>query len=249
MRTPSNEPLAPAIAEAPSPNKRANARKCILSGEHKAREQMIRLALAPADSKGMCTLWPDPAAKAPGRGAWLGASRARLEQAIARGQFKGALARAFKSGTIGIADDLPQRIEEALRAALLDRLGLEKRAGHLILGTQRIDDAARKGEVRLLLHARDASEGGCRKLDAAWRVGEAEEGSAKRGTLLPLDREALSVALGRENAVHLALTDQGAAMRIGWANARLLHYIDALPGNTQCDAGSLAPCFDTQPNA
>ena len=81
--------------------------------------------------------------------------------ALARGA-KAALARAFKSGDLQIPPDLPEKIENALARILLDRLGLELRAGSLILGTQRIAETARGGAVALLLHARDASEDGHR---------------------------------------------------------------------------------------
>jgi predicted RNA-binding protein YlxR (DUF448 family) len=91
-------------------------RKCVLSGAHGARDALIRLALGP-DGK----VAPDVRARAAGRGAWIGVDRARLEEAQAKGRLKGALARAFKTGELIIADDLGARIEAALRQALLDR--------------------------------------------------------------------------------------------------------------------------------
>jgi hypothetical protein len=45
-------------------------------------------------------------------------------------------------------------------------------------------------------------------------VGEEAEGTGLKGIILPLDRAALSVALGRDNVVHLALTDDAAAARV-----------------------------------
>ena len=167
---------------------------------------------------------PDVQAKAPGRGAWIGVTRAELEEAMAKGRLKAALARAFKSGDLEIPADLPEKIESALARVLLDRLGLELRAGSLILGTQRIAEAARGGAVELLAHASDASEDGRKKLDQAWRVGAEREGSGDRGLVLPLDRMALSVALGRENVVHLAVGHPRAAARIAGLLQRLIHF-------------------------
>ena len=46
-----------------------------------------------------------------------------------------------------------------------------------------------------------------------------------RGVTLPLDRAALSVALGRDNVVHLALTDDAAVARVSAALQRLLHFL------------------------
>ena len=210
MRNPRNEPLGSPIIEADGPAARAGPeRRCILSGEHGSRGQLIRLAVSPDGD-----VLPDPLARAPGRGAWLGVRRSELEAALAKGRLRGALARAFKGATLHVPENLPDLIEAALTKALLDRLGVEMRGRHLILGTDRIAETARMGGVAWLAHAADAGEDGCRKLDQAWRVGRDAEGSGERGYRLPLDRAALSVALGRDNVVHLALADPAAAERV-----------------------------------
>ena len=144
----------------------------------------------------------------------IGVDREALEAAQAKGKLKGGLARALHEGAFTIPDDLGARIEAQLARATLDRLGLEARGGMLILGSERIEDAARRGQVRLLLHAQDAGEDGRKKLAQAWRVGEDHEGSGREGTVLPVDRYTLSMALGRENAVHLGVTDARAADRV-----------------------------------
>jgi predicted RNA-binding protein YlxR (DUF448 family) len=204
-------------------------RKCILSGEHGTRAVLIRLAISPDGD-----VLPDVNARAPGRGAWIGVSRADLEIAIAKGKLKGALARAFKGAALSIPEDLPQRIEAALLRTATERLGLELKAGKLLMGSDRIAENARAGKVRWLAHAADASEDGSRKLDQAWRVGREQEGSGLAGVRLPLDREALSVALGRDNVVHLALTDAAAAERVAAPLERLLHFL-ARPNSTEQD--------------
>jgi predicted RNA-binding protein YlxR (DUF448 family) len=195
-------------------------RKCILSGRHVARDDLIRLAISP---DGM--VLPDVRAKAPGRGAWLGVDRPTLEAAQAKGKLKGALARAFKGKPLTIPDDLGQMIETALERAFLDRLGLESRAGTLVIGSDRIEEAARRGRVHLLMHAADAGEDGSRKLDQALRVGSDAEGSGLRGLVLPVQRTILAMALGRENVVHVALVDRAAARRVGHALARWRGFI------------------------
>lgn len=201
MRTPPNETLA---GKGHTPE-----RKCILSGSHAARDELIRLALGPDGG-----VAPDVRARAPGRGAWLGVDRAALEAAQAKGKLKGALVRAFRTNAVSVPDDLGERIEAALRQVALDRIGLEARAGNLVTGSERIETAARKGEVHALLHAADASEEGNRKLDQAWRVGLGEEGSRRQGVVLPAERTILSLALGRENVVHVAIVDRAAAARV-----------------------------------
>ncbi len=151
--------------------------------------------------------------------------RAALEAAQAKGKLKGALARAFKGKPLAIPDDLPDRIEDGLRRAFLDRLGLEARAGTLLTGSDRIEEAARRGRVHLLLHAADAGADGKRKLDQAWRVGRDEEGSDARGVVLPVERTILAMALGRENVVHIAIVDRAAAKRVEHALGRWRGYI------------------------
>jgi len=184
-------------------------RRCILSGERASPATLIRLAIGPDGQ-----VLPDVRAKAPGRGAWLGVSRGELETAQAKGKLKGALARAFKGEALSIPDDLAARIDEALSRDLLDRLGLEARASTLITGSDKIDTAARKRTVKLLLHAADAKSDGMRKLDQAWRVGEDREGSDLAGLRLPVDRQALSMALGKDNVVHIAMIDARAGERV-----------------------------------
>lgn len=230
MRTPTNEPLRHRNP-LPFPSGeglKSSERRCILTGAHGPRAGLVRLALSPDG-----LVLPDVHARAPGRGAWIGVSRGELDQALAKGRLKAALARAFKTGALDIPADIPARIEAALRRALADRLGLEMRSGTLILGTQRIADTARAGGVALLLHAIDASEDGRKKLDQAWRVGAGREGSGDRGLILPLDRAALSVALGRDNVVHLALADSKAAGRVNALLQRLLIFLGApIPAET-----------------
>lgn len=200
-------------------------RKCILTGDRADPEMLIRLAIGPEGQ-----VLPDIRAKAPGRGAWIGVSRGELESALAKGKLKGALARSFKDGTLDIPADLPDMIEAGLRKTLLDRLGLESRASMLLTGSEKIDVACRKGQVQLLLHAADAAADGNRKLDQAYRVGQEAEGTDLAGTTLPVDRDALSMAMGRDNVVHIAVTDSRAASRLRAAIGRLESYLDCANG-------------------
>jgi len=229
MRNPRNEPLGLPDTAGGAGSGDGPERRCVLSGLTAGRGDLVRLAISPDGD-----VLPDALARAPGRGAWIGASRAELEAALANGKLKAALSRAFKGTSLAIPADLPALTENALRKALLDRLGLEMRAGRLILGSDRIAGEARDGGIAALYHAADASEDGSRKLDQAWRVGMAAEGSGLCGTRLPLDRAALSVALGRDNVVHLALTDQTSAERVATPLKRLLTFLGAAEAADGC---------------
>lgn len=201
-------------------------RKCILTGDRADPDMLIRLAIGPEGQ-----VLPDIRAKAPGRGAWIGVTRAELEEALAKGKLKGAIARSFKTGELSIPADLPDMIEDGLRKALLDRLGLEARASMLLTGSEKIDVACRRGDVDLLLHAADAAADGNRKLDQALRVGQEAEGTELSGIVLPVDRNVLSMALGRDNVVHIAVTDSRAAVRLRAGIDRLESYLGCATGS------------------
>ncbi|RVQ64879.1 DUF448 domain-containing protein [Croceicoccus ponticola] len=221
MRNPHNEPLTDSFDDGTARTARsAPQRRCVLSGRTAPREELLRLAVGPEGQ-----VLPDAHAKAPGRGAWIGANRVELEEALAKGHLKGAMARGFKTNALRLPDNLSDLVQASLTRALTDRLGIEWRSGNLIAGSDRIAEQARSGKVHWLGHASDAGEDGSRRLDQAWRVGRDAEGSGLGGTRLPLDRAALSVALGRENVVHLAVTDRAAAARITAQLARLTHFL------------------------
>ena len=186
-------------------------RTCVLTRRKAAKEELIRLALSPEGE-----VAPDVRARAPGRGAWIGVTRSELDAANAKGKLKGALQRAFKTNDLSVPANLGERTEHALRQTALDRLGMEARAGNLINGADKVEAAARAGKVHLLLHALDASEDGRRRMDQGWRVG----GGGPQGMIFPEGRTILSMALGRENVVHVALTDPAAASRVRHALAR-----------------------------
>ena len=207
MRKRTNDPLEAHVPE----------RSCILTRRTAPREELIRLALGPGGE-----VAPDVRARAPGRGAWIGVGRRELDEANAKGKLKGALARAFKTGDVTVPSNLGEKIETALRQQALDRLGLEARGGGLINGAEKVEVAARQGKVALLIHAADAGEDGRKRLDQAWRVG----GGGPQGLVFPLGRTILSMALGRENVVHIALTDDAAARRVSHAIDRWQAFID-----------------------
>ena len=208
MRNPPNE-TAERLKHTPE-------RTCVLTRRKATKDALIRLALGPDG-----TVAPDVRARAPGGGAWSSVGRAELDEAVANGKLKAALARAFKTGEVAIPPDLGERTEQALRQAALDRLGIEARAGNLLSGSERVEAAARSGKVHLLIHAADAGEDGRKRLDQAWRAG----GGGPQGVIFPEPRPILSIALGRENVVHVALNEPAAAARVMDALSRWRDFI------------------------
>jgi predicted RNA-binding protein YlxR (DUF448 family) len=236
LRNPVNDTAGvTAKADSSLPAKEASEplRTCILSRAESPRDGLIRLALSPDGE-----ILPDVRAKAPGRGAWIGVPRAELEAAQAKGKLRGALSRAFKTQDIRIPEDLGARIAAQLERSVLDRLGLEAKAGFVTIGGERLDKAARSGKLHLLLHASDAGGDGAGKLAQAWRVGSDMEGSGRKGLTLPIPRTILSLALGRENVVHAGVIDAKAAKRVSEALDRWLHFIGPDPAPRPCETGS-----------
>lgn len=186
-------------------------RRCVLTGAHGPRDLLVRLVLGPDGE-----VWPDVAARLPGRGAWIAVDRHALARAVADGSLRRALARALRAPP-QVPADLADRILGQLERRLVDRLGLEHRGGRLAFGAERLERLARSGRLSLLAHAADAAAEGRAALDQAFRAGGGDPALALP---LPLGRESLSKALGRANVVHLGATDGGAASRIATALSR-----------------------------
>ena len=122
MRTPHNERVGSDRAAA------GPERKCILSGDHGARDGLIRLAISPDGD-----VLPDVLARAPGRGAWIGVDRPDLEKAIAKGNLRGALARAFKGAALTIPDSQKPGIYARVRAILRAETLIASLSGAVVL--------------------------------------------------------------------------------------------------------------------
>lgn len=156
---------------------------------------------------------PDFSGKLPGRGAWVGASRAAVETAAA----KGAFARSFKTG-VRAPDDLADRVEAGLAKAALSALGLARKSGDAVLGFEKVRAALKSGGVGALVCAAEAGEDGRAKL--ARLAAKGERGAA----LIDLfSGSELSAALGRDGLVHVAV-------KSGPASARLLREARRLEG-------------------
>jgi predicted RNA-binding protein YlxR (DUF448 family) len=182
-------------------------RRCIVTGEVGPESRLIRFVAAPDGD-----VVPDVAARLPGRGLWVSASRDALDKAVAKRLF----ARAAKA-EVRASADLADRAEKALVTRMLGDLGLARRAGSLLLG---FDNVLRGLESaappRLLIEARDGSQDGKRKLyAAAHRLGLACV------VVECLTSAELGVALGRENVIHAAVQPGGLAQRLIFDAARL----------------------------
>jgi uncharacterized protein len=137
-------------------------------------------------------LVPDLAGRLPGRGMYVTASKLMVAEAIA----KRAFSKAAKK-QVQIPDGLLATLESLMARRVADSLSLARKAGQVTTGFEKVEAACKSGKVEALIHADDAGEDGVKKLVFY--------------TFANLPRDLLSEVLGRENAVHAALTHGPAA--------------------------------------
>ena len=191
-------------AGAPGSRKSDLERRCIATMERRSPLQMIRFVLSP---DGQVT--PDVAARLPGRGAWVTATREAVDLAATRGAFPRAFKRQAK-----VAPDLAGQIEALLAKRCLDMLGMTKRTGGLILGFEQVREQVRSARPACLVAASDASEDQRNKVLGLVRgiYGpdlDEDPQTAGKGSLPPVaacfDGAELGMALGRERVIHACL--------------------------------------------
>jgi predicted RNA-binding protein YlxR (DUF448 family)/ribosomal protein L30E len=181
---------APTLAAA------SRERRDIVSGEVMAEARLIRFV---AGSGGVVV--PDLARKLPGRGLWVAADRASVDQAARKGLF----ARAAKAKVAAPAE-LADQVERLLSARLLSALGLARKAGELTFGFERVLAAVSSGKAAWLVEASDGAEDGRRKLMAA-----ARKVSPQPRLMMAFTSGELGLALGARNVIHTAfLAGRGA---------------------------------------
>jgi hypothetical protein len=166
---------------------------------------MIRFVVGPDRQ-----IVPDLAAKLPGRGIWLSASRDVLEfgglQEDGRQKEKQGdgryrhLARAFARavrGPVSVPSDLSVLLQAALVRRVGEYLGLARRAGQAVAGFEKAREALRTGRSRLVLQASDGSE--------AERARFLSGVGSELTIIDPLPGEALGRVFGRDYVVHVAV--------------------------------------------
>jgi predicted RNA-binding protein YlxR (DUF448 family) len=191
-------------------------RRCIVKGEVMPENRLIRFV---ADPDG--NVVPDVAAKLPGRGLWVSATRAAIATAVEKKLF----ARAAKAPVKADAT-LADRAEKALLARMIGDLGLARRSGALVMGFDNVLRALDGPKVppNLLIEACDGSKDGKRKL---YNAAHARE--LKPYVLECLSSAELGLALGRENVIHAAVQPGGFSERLTLDAERLNGLRNASP--------------------
>jgi uncharacterized protein len=185
-----------------------SGRSCAVTRARRRKDELIRFVLGPDG-----TVVPDLKERLPGRGLWLTASKDTVENAVKRRVFSRAL-----KGEAKVPEALPAQVERLLAEAALQALALANKAGEAVFGYAKVEEALAPGRILALVHAREAADDGCRKLDA-------KAFGANGGRPIPVIRafgtDELSLATGRTNVIHAALIQGGAAQRVLAAASRL----------------------------
>ena len=122
------------------------ARRCLVLGDVRPKEELIRFVVGPDNS-----VVPDLAQNLPGRGMWVSATRAAIDTAVAKNLFT----RAAKT-KVTAAADLADTVAALLYKRCLNYLGLAKSAGLTVLGQMQVEAAVKGEKLSLLFIAPDA---------------------------------------------------------------------------------------------
>jgi uncharacterized protein len=169
-------------------------RTCALTRDLKPVAAMMRFVVGPAGEA-----VADIKRKLPGRGIWITATRAAIDDAIKRNVF----ARGFKRD-VRVAKDLTAQCEHLLESAALDALAMTGKAGAVVGGFAKVEACIERDNLLALIHASDAAADGKRKLDAALQRSEREK-TREIAVIGAFSGAQLDLALNRPNVVHAAL--------------------------------------------
>ncbi|WP_407167598.1 RNA-binding protein [Bradyrhizobium sp. ORS 111] len=184
------------LDDGPRTQKSATTRMCAVSREVRPIDELIRFVVAPTGE-----VIPDLKRKLPGRGLWVSASRRSVAEAVRRHQFS----KGFKRD-VRVAPTLSADTEALLVRSVIDALAMAAKAGQVVSGFGKVEDALNRGETAALIHASDGAADGIRKLDAILRQrGEKRGESPVIATVNVLTSAELDLALGRANVIHAAL--------------------------------------------
>ena len=178
-------------------------RTCIVTRTEHSSGDLIRFVCGPDHE-----VVPDLRGKLPGRGVWIQPNRQLVEKAVKKGLFSHGL------GTKAVADEkLPDRIEDLLRKSALQAIAIAKKAGHVVIGQEKVEALLRKQRPDVLLQAADAGNDGVRKIASALRFHHGQE-SERTLVFKGFSSAELDKALGGVNIAHVALLAGGATEKV-----------------------------------
>lgn len=193
-------------------------RFCALERRVKPAGELIRFVVGPGND-----VIADVKRKLPGRGLWITASRAAVEEAVNKRIF----ARGFRK-EVRVSPDLGAHTDRLLERSALDALAIAAKAGHVSSGFAKVESAIGAGEIVALFHAREGAEEGKRKLNAALRRNS--HTAAQVPLIEAFSGQQLDLALGRVNVIHAALLGGPASTTFLARMKQMLRFRDDNPG-------------------
>jgi len=177
-------------------------RKCIATGEVSPKAGLVRFVVGPES-----VMVPDVAAKLPGRGIYVSATRAALDRAGGKGLFARVARQPVK-----VPEGLADLVETLLAKRVVELLSMARKAGDAVTGYEKVKEWLAGGRAVALIQASDGSERGKTKL-------RAPEG--QNSLISCLTAGEIGLAFGRERAIHAALAAGGLTTRVVEEAARL----------------------------
>src|SRR4051812_14488881 len=189
----------PDLDNGPRAERSATVRMCAVTRQVRPIDCLIRFVVSPEGE-----VVPDLKRKLPGRGLWVSASRQAVAEAVRRHQFS----RGFKRD-VRVPPTLATDTEALLARGLVDALAMAAKAGQVISGFGKVEDALLRPDrspIGALIHASDGAADGIRKLDAVARQKAGiNDNSNQIPVVTALTSRQLDLALGRSNVIHAAL--------------------------------------------
>lgn len=180
----------------PRANRLATTRMCAVTRQVRPIGELIRFVVAPSGE-----VVADLKRKLPGRGLWISASHAAVAEAVRRHQFSRGFKRDARASA-SLADETGQ----ALVRSAIEALAMVAKAGQVIAGFAKVEEALLRRRAVALLHAADGAADGIRKLDAiVKKMAEDSDEIREIPVIMELASEELDLALARANVIHAAL--------------------------------------------
>lgn len=167
-------------------------RSCIACRQSQPQAGLVRYVRDPGGN-----LVIDYRHRLPGRGAYTCIDRGCIARAVRNNAF----ARAFRMPvSVPQPESLLQDIETVLRQRIINLLGMARKAGQLVSGSNTVLQELAHPQARLLLVAADAAAGTAEKI-----IQKAQGHDVPWVRLF--DKEKLGRAVGREERSHIVIID------------------------------------------
>jgi predicted RNA-binding protein YlxR (DUF448 family) len=222
----------PDLDNGPRTDRSATMRMCAVTRQVRPIGELIRFVVSPQGE-----VIPDLKRKLPGRGLWVSASHRTVAEAVRRHQF----GKGFKRD-VRVAPSLAADTEALLARSVIEALAIAAKAGQVVSGFGKVEDALRGRQAQALIHASDGAMDGIRKLDAIVRQNAGiNDESPDFPVITALTSEQLDLALGRSNVVHAALLVSPAGKTFLSRSQTLVRYRMADDDKTAGNAAKNSP--------